>query len=246
MEKGVKITSIIAGSVIFLALIIIYSIFQFMPSNTISVNGQSEIEVIPDLVTINFNIQAKADTASEAKNSVNEIYETLVEDLKKIDLSEDEIKTTNLDVRPEYEWEDGTRKELGYISNHYIKIELSTDDSEKIGEIIDAGINAEALLNYINFELSSDLEKEKKAEAIRLATEDAKIKAESMAEGLGSKLGKIVSVSDSNFGYSPYSVFEARSDLAVAEVGSLAKEATANINPSEQIVYGNVKVVYKI
>lgn len=245
MEKGIKIAGIISGSVIVLALIVIWTIFQFMPANTISVSGQSEVKVIPDLISINFNINAKGDSASEAKDAVNKIYNELVSNLIAAGISEDEIKTTGLNVQQDYDWINGKQVFKGYSANHYVVVELSTENSGKIGDVIDAGVNAEALLSYINFELSPETQKEKKSETVRLATEDARTKAEAMAEGSGQKLGKIVSISDSNWGYSPFPVF--RSDSVVAsEAGTMAKEATADINPSEQIVYGNVMVVWKI
>ncbi len=78
MEKSVKITGIISSSVIVLALIIIWTVFQFMPSSTLSVSGQSEIKVVPDLISVNFNINAKGKSASEAKDAGDEIYDKLV------------------------------------------------------------------------------------------------------------------------------------------------------------------------
>lgn len=246
MEKGVKIVGIISTSVIILALIVTYIIFQFVPANTVSVNGQSEVKVIPDLVTINFDIQARGTTASKAKDSADEIFTKLTNSLKQLGIKEEKIKTTNLNVNPEYDWVNGKRIDKGYLADHYIKIELSTEDSDKISGIIDAGVDAGSLLSYINFELSQKLQNEKKSEAIKLATEDAKIKAEAMSSGLGKKLGNIVSVSDSNFNYSPWPVYRATVGADTAESGSLAKESVAQITPSEQIVYGNVAVVYKI
>lgn len=246
MEKGVKIAGIISASVIIITLIIAYIIFQFVPANTVSVNGQSEIKATPDLVTINFDIQARGITASKAKDSADEIFTKLINSLKQLGIKEEEIKTTNLNVNPEYDWINGKRVDKGYLADHYITIELSTENSDKISGIIEAGVDAGALLSYINFELSQILQNEKKAEAIKLATEDARIRADAIASGLGKKLGDIVSVSDSNFNYSPWPLYKASTGVDMAESASLAKEATAQINPSEQIVYGNVAVIYKI
>jgi len=241
MEKGVKITGII-GITIIIVVILILSFLS--PSNTISVNGQSQVEAIPDLVTVNFNIESIADTAVEAKDKNSEIYNNLVEKLEIIGI--DDVKTSNFNVYPEYDWEDGNRVEKGYKATHFVTVELPTEESEKISEVIDAGVNAGALISYINFELSEYLQKEKKSEAIIRATEDAKDKAEAMAEGLGKKLGKIISVSDSNFDYNPWPLYSTKENVAVAEAGAIAMDAVQSIHPDEQIVYGSVAVVYKL
>lgn len=249
MEKGVKIASIVSGSVIIVALIISYVIFQIIPTSTLSVNGQSQINVVPDLITVNFYIETSANSASEAKDKNTESYNLLVDALTEIGIAEEEIKTSSFSVNPEYDWINGKRVDKGYVARHYITVEQSSDNSENIGKIIDAGVNAGALISYINFELSEELQNQKKSEATLKATEDAKIKAESMVEGLGKRLGRIVLVSDGSWGYNPWPVYSlGREDMAVAEAGALAKESitSTSITPSEQTVYGNVAVVYKI
>jgi len=246
MEKSVKITGIISGTFVLVALIVTSVIMQFAPSDSISVNGEAQLGVVPDLFIVNFNIQKKATTASEAEAGMNFIYDTLKNSLIDLGINEDEVQTTSININPNYNWINGMRKQDGYIAYQYVRLELPIEDTEKIGEIIDAGVEAEALISNVNFELSDSLQKEKKAEAIKLASEDAKIKAESMVEGLNKKLGKIISVSDSGINYYPWRVFETSVDSDFLEAGSLAKEATANISPEEQTIYGNVRVVYRI
>lgn len=241
------ITLIISGTLIIITFIIVFAVIQLSSAQTISVTGESQIDAIPDVVTINFNIETKASTASEAQNQNNEIYNKLVSFLTIQGFSESEIKTINFNVYPEYDWNSGQQSQKGYIAQHSVKIELLTEESEKITAVIDAGIDAGALINYINFELSEELQKEKKFEAIQTATEDAKIRAESIAQGLGKNLGRIVSITDSGFNYYPWPLYERGESITnTDEAGSLAKSATMNINPSEQVVYGSVSVIYKI
>jgi uncharacterized protein YggE len=245
-DKGIKITAIISVTAILITLLIIYTIFQFIPTQTISVAGQSQIDVTPNLITINFNLESRATTATEAKDTNTVKYNDFVSALENLAITEDQIKTNSFNVYVDYIWQNGVRKDNGYVAAHSIQIELPTEESEKVGNIIDSGVNSGALISYINFELSKELEKEKKLEATLKATEDAKTKAEAMAQGLGKSLGKIVSVSDSSFDYYPWPLYSRGEDMAVAEAGSMAKEAIQSINPSDQTVYASVNVVYKI
>ncbi len=111
------------------------------------------------------------------------------------------------------------------------------------GEVIDAGVDKGAKVSYINFELSIAEQNKYKAQALELATQDAKTKAEAIASGLGKKLGKVVSVSSSDWGYSPWSLY--RADV-MTESAEEAKSAVTDIQPGEQSVTASVSVVYKI
>ncbi|MEK6879583.1 MAG: SIMPL domain-containing protein, partial [Nanoarchaeota archaeon] len=113
------------------------------------------------------------------------------------------------------------------------------------GEVIDAGTNAEAMINYVNFELSNDKQNEYKALAYKQASQDARIKAESIAEGLEMQIDEVVSVSVSQFNYNPWPVYSNRGGLMMAEASD-AKVATTNLQPGEQEISGDVSVVYRI
>ena len=112
-----------------------------------------------------------------------------------------------------------------------------------IGDTIDAGVNAGAGISYINFELSQDLQNRYKAEALKKATYDARVKAEGIASGLRKSLGKVVSVSSSEFKYYPWEVYR-NADMAVG--AEQAKQATTSIAPGEQEISGQVSVVFAL
>ena len=242
MEKSVQITMIIVGAVVILTLLGFAMISQVLPSNTIRVDGESNVEVMPDLVGVYFNIQTFAGSATEAKDKNSEIADEVITALLRERFDREEIVTQSFSVNPNYVWRNGQNKIEGYVAQHFLKLEMSTENIEKIGKAIDAGVNSGATISYINFELSREKQNQYKAQALKEATEDAKIKAEAMAEGLGKKLGSIVSTSDSSFYYSPWMLYgEVRSEGL-----SVAKEAVTDIQPGEQDINARVSVVYKI
>ena len=155
-----------------------------------------------------------------------------------------DLKTENFNIYPEYDWQSGEQKLIGYKAVHSLKIELTLDEMNKAGDLIDAGTNAGTGISYINFELSPELEQEYKSKSIKLAAQDAKIKAEAMAEGFDKKVGKLVSVSlsEGNY-YSPWRMYDSmESGGSIA----LAKEAVANVQPSEKEITAYVSGVYKL
>lgn len=249
MEKVIKVSLIIATTLIVLALIGVYTAFQLSPgaqSNVITANGMSEITVVPDKVSLYFNVETKGIDSKTANNKNSEIVDNLITALVKEGFNRADIQTTGFDVFEDFEWTQSGRKSLGYKAVHTIVVKMSTSNTDKIGSVIDAGIDANATLSYINFELSQELENTYKAQAIKLAAEDARIKAQSMADGLDKSLGKLVSVSDSSFNYYPWRMYDYAVGATSAENALSAKAATTSIQPSEQTISAQVSVVYKI
>jgi uncharacterized protein len=247
MEKSIKITLIISITILILGLTGLSVLTSIINPNaeTITVRGEASVEAIPDLVTVYFNVETKELTSVLAKDKNAEIIEAVKEALTQADFEDDEIQTLNFNIRENYDWKNNQRIFLGYMATHQIKLELPTSKSEKIGTAIDAGVNAGAQINYINFELSQDLQNQYKAQAMKLAAQDARIKAESTAEGFDKNLGKLISTSVDNFGYQPWRTFSS-SGMDIEEDAASAKVASTDIAPSEQTIHASVNAIYKI
>jgi hypothetical protein len=243
MEKSVQITMVIVGAVLLLALIGVFSYGYFAgDKKTVSSDGVSQISAMPDLVTIYFNVETKGTDAKEAKDKNSEIVEKVITALILQGFERKEIQTENFNVYPDYTWVNGRQNANGYRATHSLKIELSTEDSSKLSKIIDAVVDNGASLSYINFELSLDKQKELKTQALAQASEDARLKADAIASGLGMRVGKLVSVSTSDFGYQPWRVYDAVAGASSAEM----KLAATNIQPSEQQINANVHAVFEL
>lgn len=244
MEKSVQMTLIIVVALLIISGIAALLILQGkVPSNTVSVQGQATLKVDPDIVTVYFTAETNASTAQEAKKENAEIIDDAKTALINAGITEDKIQTQNFNIYPEYDWINGQQKLKGYKAVHSFKVELETAQIDKVGTVIDAGVNAGALINYINFELSTEKQNYYKAEALKQASQDAKTKAEAIASGLGKQIGKLVSVSDMSFDYYPWPIY---SNLMDARGGAEAKAAVTSITPSEKEINVQVSVVYQI
>lgn len=250
MDNSVKVTSMILGVILVISIMgLIVFVQMSPPSQTLSTNGVATIKVVPDLMVLNLNVVSRADNLGQANQENSEKVSGLIDSLKKIGIEENKITTTSLSVNEEYDWSSSSgRKFLGYIATQNIRVEIPTNKSELMSKAIDASVSSNAIVSYINFELSKDLENSYKAQAIELATLDAKKKAQAMVQGLGQKLGKVVSISDSEIYYSPYSLYRnyyATDSVEVA--GSQAKLAIeSSVTPSEQEIYGSVRIIYSV
>jgi hypothetical protein len=224
----------------------IWAFSHFSSSNTVTGNGLATIKVVPDEVGIYFSVETSGTTSEIATTKNSEIVDALVTKLKGLGLDEDKIQTTGFNVYQDYDWSSGQRVNKGFKATHSIIVNLPTSSSSMIGDVIDAGVSAGAGISYVNFELSQAKQSEYKAQALKAATEDAKVKATAIASGLGKSLGSLVAVSDNSFGYNPWNVYQSMGGASATTSAEAAKVATTDITPSEQEVSASVTAVFKL
>jgi len=249
MDHGVQIAIIICATILILGLVGTFMFYSLAPDSlkgkTITVDGNSIVKANPDLVKIYFNMETNASTSSEATSLNAKQVDEMITSLVKLGLERSQIQTQNFNVYEWTAWENNLNVHKGYKATHQIVVELKENQFSLSGDVIDAGTNAEAMISYINFELSNEKENEYKALAYKQASQDSRVKAEAIAEGLGMEIKDVVSVSVSQFNYSPWPIYARGGDVMMAEASN-AKVATTNLQPGEQEISGDVSVVYRI
>ena len=246
MDNSVKITLIIAGTVILLAVLgwLAVSWIINAPSNTVSVDGSAELKVVPDIAAVYFRIETNGSDAGSASSANSEIEEKVISALLNQGFERAKITTQNYQTYEYFDYTDNGRISLGWKAVHSMKIEMTADEINLAGNAIDSAVNNGAVVEGIDFELSKAKENEYKKTAITDATQDARAKAEGIAKGLGMNVGNVVSVSTSDWGYRPWPVYD-RMITASAGVEQ-AKAAVTSIQPGEQTVSASVSVTYKL
>lgn len=245
MQKSVQITLIVVAAAIVLTLILVAALRGNSLTNTIQVNGQASTKVSPDLISVYFSVDTKGATSQVAEDTNSVIVEKLKDNIVALGFKETDLTTENYAIYPEYDYSGGSQKLTGYRATHSLKIEISAEQKEKVSSAIDAGTNAGAGINYINFELSPSLEQTAKTAAIKNASDDARIKAEAIAEGFDKRLGRLVSVSLNEFNYYPWPIYASR-DEGTTSGAAEAKTAVSSITPSNQEVSASITAVYKL
>ena len=71
-DNSVVKTVIISVVVLVVVLILIFTFKPTSVTNNVNVQGRAVVKAVPDLVTIYFNVEVKADTAVEAKENQEE------------------------------------------------------------------------------------------------------------------------------------------------------------------------------
>ena len=232
-----KINAIL-GILLIVTLIGLTGCQQTDEEHTLNAQGTSELTFDPDEAEVWAGISIVKDTAEEAQSEANKVINAILDNLRYKGISEDDIETESLNLYEERTWtQDEGSKVIGWRAAQTLKVK--TTDLTKVGTIVDVAVNNGAnQINNINFGLTEEKEQEYKKQALSEAAKNAKEKAEILAESLGAKLGKIKTVSESNFYYMPY-----RYDMVKA-AGELAVEEAAAVMPSDVKVTANVNIVY--
>ena len=170
-----------------------------LAQNTITVQGVGSVKVDSDRAGISLGVRESSEEVMTAQTLVNERIGAIVEVLKGMGLSEDDISTNGIGIYPNYNYDDGETI-IGYTA--YNNIYLTVTDVNNTGAYIDAAFAAGAnSLDYVEF--SATQTQEADAKALTLAVESAREKAQIIADAAGVKLGDIVEIhdnADSSFG----------------------------------------------
>lgn len=210
--------------------------------NTINVDGNAEINVKPDEAEVWAGISIVKNSAEEAQSEANKVINAIVDGLRYKGFDEKDIQTESLSLYEERTWtQDEGSKVIGWRASQTVKVK--TTDMDKVGTIVDIAVtNGANQINNINFGLSEEKEQEYKQKALAEATKNAKSKAETIAQSLGVKLGKIKSVSESSFRYMPYAVpLEAKAGADFVE-----EAQAAVVMPRDVTVTATISLVYNI
>lgn len=223
--------------------------------STINVNGHAEMTVSPDTARVYVGVNILKPTAEEAQDEANRVVNAIIDNLRYEGISKSDIETETLQLYEERDWvyikpepvyddeiyyeERPTEVSRGWRAIQTLKVK--TTDLDMVGDIVDVAVrNGANQINYIEFYLSSAKEDEYKHEVLAMASENAKSKAETMADSLGARLVRIKSASESNWGYSPYRYSMAN------DAGVPAVQESATVLPKDVSVSADISLVYEI
>jgi hypothetical protein len=244
-NNNLKMIGAVTIGVLAITLVIITAVYNFQPRSTIVIDGTGSMEVIPDSVTINFEINSEGDSTAEAKEANDNITNDVIDALIAQGLKREDIQTKNLYVSEKYDYSSDVRKLVGYTASHDLSVEMYTNDTEKISSIIDAGVNAGSTLGYLSYSLSESQQNEIKTELISEATNNAKDKASKVAESLNSKLGRIVQISVSS-NYNSGVIYYDYGYNTLAKGVSDSESRSSSIEPESQTQQLSVSIVFEL
>jgi uncharacterized protein YggE len=131
---------------------------------------------------------------------------------------------------------------IGYTTTHSIIVK--TEKINEGGSLIDAATESNgSRFDYVYFSLKEETRISVESELQGEAASSAKSKAAKIAQGVGGKLGKLVSINPDQY-YYPYPMYGGGRDVAYPSTG--AEAPPTEIFPSETTLSASMIVVYEI
>lgn len=159
---------------------------------TITTTGHGEARVTPDRATLSIGVQTKASTAAQASADNAQKQRAVIDALKSLGITDQQISTVEYSVYPESAPTNNTERTpriIGYTVSNTVRVDVQKID--RLGSIIDAALGHGA--NAINsLDFSSSNEDDARRAALAIAVQRARGDAEAMARGAGGRLGDLV------------------------------------------------------
>jgi uncharacterized protein YggE len=172
---------------------------QELPSGPkITVLGEGEAMISPDMAIVQLSVLREADTAREAMDANNEAMASVIEALKEQGIEARDLQTRGLSIEPRYVYPENRNGEsrpriTGYQVTNGLTVRIR--DLAKVGEVLDRsvslGVNQGGDISFVNDDPKAAL-----SEARRRAVEDAVDKARTLAEAAGVALGDVLEISE--------------------------------------------------
>jgi len=254
--KKVKNVAIVVF-LVFLMLVIIYSLFfgpakelvnflkiysaSIRPAKIVTISAEGKVTVSPDIAKISLAVISEGLNPKTISQENIKKMNTAINYIKSKGIEEKDIKTTQYNLSPRYEYDEKTKKTFisGYTLTQNVLVKIR--DLNKVAEVVaglpELGINR---IESISFEV--DEPEKYLSEARSQAFEKAKKKAEEMAVKNNVKLGEVIDFSEWGPITRPYESLRA---LGIGGEGA-APQALPQIQPGSEEVTVQVSVTYEI
>lgn len=210
-------------------------------NNSITVQWEGKTDVKPDIFTFTISANEKWATTKEVNDLLATKLSQAKDILKKNWVADKDITSTNISVYPNWEYTNNTSVQKWFQGNHGLTVKVRNIESAW------AIIDNVSTVNWLLVQWGSyDVDdKEKALESARKdAFENAKAKAEQLANLAGVKLWKPMSITDMTQNYpQPIPMYAAGREMAVDQK---AAAPSTEINPGETTYTMQVNVMFAI
>ncbi len=241
MSNKSKVISLIAivvvATSIFLSTVVIGNTSAIATEDKkhhiVTVQGEGTVKVSPDIAYISIGVETNHKDSKIAQKENSGRMNAVMSELKRLGLKDDDIKTMNYSISPDYRWENDKNVLNGYRVSNIAQVTIR--NIEDCGKILDAVAQKDANCVYgVQFSVS-DTEKAYK-DALLVALKNAKEKAEFMTGYFGFEHIYPISIVENSIG--GYHLQKYNSVSAMDTV------ASTPINPGQMEISASITVEF--
>ncbi|MGL1889757.1 MAG: SIMPL domain-containing protein [Reichenbachiella sp.] len=225
-----------------LSAMLMLSIAVMAQESTITVSGQAETQVQPELVVFSYQVTSTEKDYNGAVDKLNYRTDRLTKKLKSSGFKTEDIKTSNFNIRKNKIYNQGKAAGTEYIASQSIAVRFDYD-IKKLLTVLNNTADAEISANLsINFLLTDEQKKGLQDELLKQAMLDAKSKATLLASMEGYHITGVKSIThNSNQGAVPRNARVEYDGMSM-----MSENNASSFEPSDVTVREQVHVVYNI
>jgi uncharacterized protein YggE len=203
-------------------------------------SGEGSVKRAPDRAWLQVTTESRAKNPREAQKLNADVMSAVLQKLRGAGLKDDAIQTRGYDLQPEYDYNNGRQALRGYVARN--SLEVRVDELTRVGDLLDLAVTSGATsVGNVRFDLKDRAGAER--EALRLAVEDARKRADAAASGAGMKVERIVRIEEHRANvYPPPMPMQAAFRTGVAAEANAAPP----VAPGELEIRASVTVVAAI
>ena len=189
MNKAIWVLALLAGSAL---------PAQAQDPRLVTMTGYGSLQSAPDRAWITVGVEKRDPLTKIAQEQTAVATDHILQRLKSLGIPDNAIRTSSFNVTQDWEFQPQGRRTLrGYVVSNQMEIKL--DDIAKLSAVIDGVIDAGAnIIHGVRWDLKNRDSLEQ--QALKLAFDDARRRAQVIATASGSTLGRVYAVQESRAG----------------------------------------------
>jgi uncharacterized protein len=206
----------------------------------VNVSGQGEVKVQPDEIILNLGVEVRDRNLEEARKQNDRKVAAILNYLRKNGVDPKHVQTTYMSVQPIYTGDQyGQSTPEFYLAQKTMTVTVRNIGKfdELLAGVYKAGANRVDGIHY----RSTELEKHRE-QARKLAVKAAKAKAEALSSELGTRIGRVYSITESSSEGHPRPMLH-------RQMMEMAQDFSADgptISPGQITITANVQVSFTL
>ena len=203
MENNIPKWSVAGTAVLLMAFLALGSLAKFQdlsdryqgknPTNTMVVSADGKVKAVPDMATINLGVVTQGPSSSAVQEESSKKVNKIIEFVKQQGVSKDDISTSQFNIYPQYNYQNGKNDIVGYEARQTIVVQVKgVDKSTQVLSKILSDATLAGANEISGVSLDFDDPDNLRQKARELAIEKAKARAQELAKASGLQLGRVV------------------------------------------------------
>ncbi|MFM8532248.1 MAG: SIMPL domain-containing protein [Acidimicrobiia bacterium] len=197
----------------------------------IIVTGEGTITATPNQARVSIGAESRSKTSKDAQQRNAEVMTAVQRKLAALGVPKDAIRTTAIDLQPEFDYTNGRQVARGYVARNTIDVRV--DDFARIGDVIDVVVGSGATnIHGLRFDVKERAQLE--AAALQAAVKDALAKAQAIATGAQKAIDRVLRIEEQFTGGGPAPMMRelamAKADATPVAAGEIEIRAQVRVS----------------